>query len=62
LLRAEAVASSHIEGLSVSPQRLLRVSADLADGLAVNDTTTIDVLANVDAMDYALTRPFSLPG
>jgi Fic family protein len=54
LLRAEAAASSHIEGLSVSPQRLLRVSADIADGLSVNDTTAIDVLANVDAMNYAL--------
>ena len=57
LLRAEAVASSHIEGLSVSPQRLLRVSADLADGLAVSDTAAIDVLANVDALDYALEDP-----
>jgi len=54
LLRAEAVASSHIEGLSVSPQRLLRVSADLADGIVVTDTTALDVLANVDAMNYAL--------
>jgi Fic family protein len=57
LLRAEAVASSHIEGLSVSPKRLLRVSADIADGLAVNDATAVDVLANVDAMSYALDDP-----
>lgn len=57
LLRAEAVASSHIEGLSVSPQRLLRVGADIADGIAVNDTTAIDVLANVDAMNFALEGP-----
>ena len=57
LLRAEAVASSRIEGLSVSPQRLLRVSADLDDGLPVSDRTAIDVLANVDAMNYALEDP-----
>jgi Fic family protein len=57
LLRAEAVASSHIEGLRVSPQRLLRVSADLEDGLPVSDPTAIDVLANVDAMNYALEDP-----
>jgi Fic family protein len=57
LLRAEAVASSHIEGLSVSPQRLLRVSADIADGITVSDTTAVDVLANVDAMSHALDGP-----
>lgn len=57
LLRAESVASSHIEGLSVSPQRLLRADADLAEGLPVTDNTALDVLANVDAMAYAIADP-----
>ncbi len=60
LLRAEAVASSHIEGLQISPQRLLRVSAELAEGGTSHDTTAIEVLANVDAMSYALTDPAGL--
>jgi Fic family protein len=54
LLRAESVASSHIEGLSVSPQRLLRADVARAAGFAVSDETTSEVLANVDAMAYAV--------
>jgi Fic family protein len=54
LLRAESVASSHIEGLSVSPQRLLRADVARAEGLEVKDDTAMEVLANVDAMAYAV--------
>ncbi|MBV8367932.1 MAG: Fic family protein [Candidatus Eremiobacteraeota bacterium] len=54
LLRAEAVASSHIEGLRVSPQRLLRADAARAEGAAISDETANEVLANVDAMAYAV--------
>ncbi len=54
LLRAESVASSHIEGLSVSPQRLLRAAADRAAGNDIQDVTALEVLANVDVMTYAL--------
>jgi Fic family protein len=54
LLRAESVASSHIEGLVISPQRLLRVALDRAEGVAVNDDTAIEVLGNVDAMSFAV--------
>ncbi len=54
LLRAESVASSHIEGLVVSPQRLLRVDSDRAQGAPVTDRTAAEVLANVDAMEYAI--------
>ena len=50
LLRAESVASSHIEGLRVSPQRLMRRAA----GYEIGDATANDVLANVDAMTFAL--------
>src|SRR5471032_1043030 len=60
LLRAEAVASSRIEGLSVAAQRLLRVAAAHADGEKnATDATAEEVLANVDAMIYALTDPDS---
>lgn len=54
LLRAESVASSHIEGLRVSPQRLLRADVARAAGVEVNDETASEVLANVDAMAYAV--------
>jgi len=54
LLRAEAIASSHIEGLRVSPQRLLRADVARAEGARINDDTASEVLANVDAMTYAV--------
>lgn len=54
LLRAESVASSQIEGLSVSPQRLLRADVARAEGLDVRDETATEVLANIDAMAYAV--------
>jgi Fic family protein len=54
LLRAESVASSRIEGLTVSVQRLLRASAASAEGEPITDATALEVLANVDAMVYAV--------
>jgi len=54
LLRAESVASSHIEGLRISPQRLLRADIARAEGTRLNDDTATEVLANVDAMAYAV--------
>jgi Fic family protein len=54
LLRAESVASSQIEGLTVSAQRLLRADVARAEGLNVRDETASEVLANVDAMSYAV--------
>lgn len=55
LLRAEAVASSEIEGLRVGARRLLRVEAarefDTSSG---PDITAQEVLGNVDAMAAAL--------
>lgn len=56
LLRAEAVASSHIEGLQVSPQRLLKADVARNSGLR-SDPMAIEVLANVDAMAYAVEGP-----
>jgi len=54
LLRAESVASSHIEGLRVSPQRLLRADVARAEGAHISDDTAREVLATVDAMAYAV--------
>ncbi|NTW28772.1 MAG: Fic family protein [Coriobacteriia bacterium] len=55
LLRAEAVASSRIEGLQVGARRLLRVEAarefESRSGI---DVTAEEVLGNIDAMDSAL--------
>ena len=54
LLRAEAVASSKIEGLEVGARRLLR--AQLAQRLAVEpaDVTAMEVLNNIEAMAWAI--------
>jgi Fic family protein len=54
LLRAEAVASSRIEGLEVGARRLLH--AELARGFneAASDVTATEVLGNIDAMVYGV--------
>ena len=54
LLRAEAVASSKIEGLEVGGRRLLR--ADMAIGLGddPSDVTATEVLNNIEAMRWAV--------
>jgi len=54
LLRAEAVASSRIEGLEVGGRRLLK--AQLAIGLGDDppDVTATEVLNNIDAMRWAV--------
>ncbi|MEJ7893732.1 MAG: Fic family protein [Solirubrobacteraceae bacterium] len=54
LLRAEAVASSKIEGLDVGDRRLLK--ADVARGIGADpgDVTATDVLNNIDAMRWAV--------
>ena len=54
LLRAESVASSRIEGLRISARRLLHEAAAHEDDPAKRDPTATEVLANVDAMAYAL--------
>jgi Fic family protein len=57
LLRAEAVASSRIEGLQVGARRLLRVEA--AREFAIGgraDVTAEEVLGSIDAMSTALSR------
>jgi Fic family protein len=54
LLRAEAVASSRIEGLELGARRLLQ--AEVVRGLdeAPSDVTATEVLGNIDAMVYAV--------
>ena len=55
LLRAEAVASSRIEGLQVEARRLLRVEAARQfEGRTRRDVTAEEVLGNIDAMASAL--------
>lgn len=54
LLRAESVASSHIEGLVIGPRRLLRADAARQRGNDPGDVTAAEVLANIDAMAYAI--------
>ena len=54
LLRAESVASSHIEGLEIGPRRLLRADAARDMGEIPQDVTAAEVLANIDAMEYAI--------
>lgn len=54
LLRAESVASSRIEGLEVGAGRLLRAEATRESGGHVKDIAASEVLANIDAMRFAL--------
>jgi Fic family protein len=56
LLRAEAVASSRIEGLEVGGRRLLK--AQLAGELRIDagDVTAIEVMSNIEAMRWGIDR------
>jgi Fic family protein len=54
LLRAEAVASSRIEGLEIGPRRLLHAEAARRSHDPSADVTAAEVLGNIDAMVYAL--------
>ena len=53
LLRAEAVASSRIEGLEVGGRRLLRAQAARQLGEDPRDVTAVEVLGNIEAMLWA---------
>jgi Fic family protein len=53
LLRAEAVASSRIEGLEVGSRRLLKAQLALGLGDDPRDVTATEVLNNVEAMRWA---------
>lgn len=53
LLRAEAVASSKIEGLEIGPRRLLRAEAARQLGEDPRDVTAAEVLGNVESMVWA---------
>lgn len=54
LLRAEAVASSRIEGLSVGSRRLARHEAKIAHGEHPKDATADAVLGSIEAMRLAI--------
>ncbi len=53
-LRAEAVASSKIEGLEVNARRLVRAEAARALGRPTHDVTAEAVLGNIEAMQFAV--------
>lgn len=59
LLRAESVASSRIEGIEASPQRLMRAEALLAQGGDAADRAAAEILANISAMSDAIVRASS---
>ena len=54
LLRAEAVASSRIEGLEVGGRRLLKAQLARSLGDDADDITATEVLNNIDAMGWAV--------
>lgn len=54
LLRAEAVASSRIEGLEVGGRRLLRAEVARELGDEPRDVTAEEVLGNIAAMEWAI--------
>jgi Fic family protein len=54
LLRAEAVASSLIEGLEVGGRRLLKAEAARVMGDEPSDVTAVEVLNNIEAMSWAV--------
>jgi Fic family protein len=54
LLRAEAVASSRIEGLEVGPRRLLQAQLAVGLGEDASDVTATEVLNNIEAMRWAV--------
>lgn len=56
LLRAESVASSRIEGIEASPQRLMSAEIALAQGGDAWDRAAAQILANIGAMDEAIAR------
>lgn len=56
LLRAEAVASSRIEGLEVGARRLLRAEAERALHESSSDVTAGEVLGNINAILYGVER------
>ena len=54
LLRAEAVASSRIEGLEVGGRRLLKAQLAMGVGDDPEDVTATEVLNNIEAMRWAV--------
>lgn len=54
LLRAEAVSSSHIEGLSIGTKRLLQAEANLWGENYKQDDTATEIVGNIHAMQDAL--------
>ena len=62
LLRAESVASSKIEGLEAGPRRLLDAEVALAQGSDAADRVAVEVLANIAAMEAAVSHFQTISG
>ena len=57
LLRAEAVSSSHIEGLSIGTRRLLRAEMQSSSEPAVRaDAAAVEIIGNIHAMEHAIAQ------
>lgn len=54
LLRAEAVASSRIEGLRVGGRRLFKAQFAIETGHEAGDVTAVEILNNIEAMRWAI--------
>ncbi len=61
LLRAEAVASSRIEGLTIGSRRLARYEAKIAHGETSHDQTAESVLGNIESMRMAVFEAATFP-
>ena len=59
LLRAESVASSKIEGLTISPRHLLKAEAGVDNDSKHPNVTAQEVVANINAMDLAIQKTTS---
>jgi len=60
LLRTESVASSRVEGMQLDARSLARAEANLDTGRRIGPEA-IDILANIDAMEFAIERSASEP-
>lgn len=56
LMRAESVASSRIEGLVIGARKILRAEVELGNKDSHIDVSAKEVLANIQAMDYAISE------
>lgn len=59
LLKAEAIGSSQIEGLTIGPRRLLKAQLNLNSNNLHKDEKAAEIIGNINAMEEALTLAVS---